>query len=256
VPIAVAALLAGCSGGTNRTDPQVPPLSEGRSIDGIWRKSAIGTRSKTVSCADPSTILIGSPIRDLTVNGLLVETCSPYESINFSGGTSGRYRLTTQTAVEDGSYSLKSGQLTLIRDTVNGVALKNLTVPQAPQRAVYTVGIVENGTASQIVLTPVAQPVALRQVGSTPAFNPDGSLNDSAVAPVANGDGSVNVLILPEVTDRASVNSDLTISVGPTQNAGTEANPPGFSVDRGVIRTFTFQPDIPGEVRPTPAPAP
>lgn len=256
--VLVPAAIAGCSGGTNRTDNSVQVAITTRAIDGVWRKSSIATRTRWVSCSDPNQTIIGSPISELTENGVVVDTCSPYESIIVGATDSkgnGRYRLVGQRSTEDGAYHFDGTTLTLTRDTIDSVPFKNKVPAQPNQRLVFRVTF--NDADQSFTITPVPQTVALKKVDATqPAFRADGTLVVENVTPVLNADKSISVIILPELSDFATVNSDLSVSVGPTASPAGVVDPPGFPKQHSVSFTFTYQPDTPGQTRPTPGPAP
>lgn len=247
-----AVTIAGC-GGSN--DGAVPPPTVSRNISGVWRRYQIAIEGTRVSCPDPKELLAPNT-RELTINNVVVDTCGSGESLTFGTSTSagtGRYRLATLRGTEDGTYTITGDTLTLVRDTVNGTYLKNLVPAQPSQRTVYSITLVNN----VIRMTPVSQPVALKKVDSSkPAFREDGSIIASNVTPVLNGDGTVNTVVLPGTNDVATVNPDLSITVGPIASGSNADDTPGLVRVRAVENAFQFVPADPTVTSPTPMPAP
>lgn len=247
-----AVAMAGCGGSTDST---VPPPTVSRNISGVWRRYQIAIEGTRVSCPDPKELLAPNT-RELTINNVVVDTCGSSESLTFGTPTSvgtGRYRLVTLRGTEDGTYTITGDTLTLVRDAVNGKYLKNLVPAQASQRTVYSVSIVN----SVIRITPIAQPVSLKKVDSSlPAFREDGSIIASNVTPVPNADGTINTIVLPGTNDVATVNPDLSITVGPIASGAGTDDTPGFVRVRAVENAFQFQPADPTSPAPTPMPAP
>lgn len=246
--------LTGCG---SSTDSSVPATNQTRDIAGIWRRYQIGIEGTRVSCPDPASLLAPAT-RELTVNSIVVDTCGSNESLIFGTPSSpgkGRYHLGTLRGTEDGFYTISGTTLTLVRDTVNGTYLKNLTPAQAPQKTVYTLSFDSSNDTLRIV--PVAQSALLRKRDSSlPAFREDGSLIASNVTPVLNSDGTVNTIVLPGINDVAVVNPDLSITIGPISAGAGADDTPGLVRIRAVENTFQFSPQDPAIPIPTPAPAP
>ena len=249
----VSVVTAGCSGGS--IDSKVPPPSLTRNVSGIWRRQQIGIEGTRVSCPDAKELLAPST-RELIVNNIVVDTCSSSEILIFGTQVSlgrGRYRLVTLRGTEDGSYTLTEDRLVLVSDAINGTYLKNLIPAQAPQRTVYSVTLLDGA----IRIVPIPQPVGLaRKDSSKLAFREDGTIIASNTTPITNADGTVNTVVLPGINDVATVNSDLSITIGSVANGATADDTPGLVRVRGVENTFQFIPADPAVTVPTPLPAP
>lgn len=247
-----AVAIAGC-GGSN--DGAVPPPTVSRDISGTWRRYQIGIEGTRVSCPNAKDLLAPTT-RELTVNSVVIDTCGASESLILGTASSpgkGRYRLITLRGTEDGTYTFNGGSLTLVRDAVNGTYLKNLSPAQPAQRTVYNVSLV--GTV--LTMTPVSQPVGLKKVdASQPAFREDGSIIASNVTPILNADGTVNTVVLPGVNDVATVNTDLSITIGPIASGSNADDTPGLVRVRAVENAYQFVPADSTSTPPTPMPAP
>jgi hypothetical protein len=243
--------IAGCGGSS---DSAVPPQTVSRNIAGVWRRSQIGIEGTRVSCPDPKNLLAPNT-RELTINNIVVDTCGSSETLILGTATTpgkGRYRMVTLRGTEDGNYAFSGDTLTLVRDAVDGTYLKNQVPPQASQRTVYSVVLVDN----TITISPVAQPVGLKKVNAAlPAFREDGSIIASNVTPVINSDGTVNTVVLPGVNDVATVNADLSITIGSIAAGTGTDDTPGLVRVRGVENSFQFVPADPTITSPTPMPS-
>lgn len=247
-------LATACSGGSNRAVTSLPPADILSAVPGVYRKTSITAEGKTVSCPSSSELLVGTTKGTITVNGIVVDTCTGDDALILGASTaadgSGRYRIVTASGTEDGKYYPGASQLTLVQDRVNGAALPAGT---PKHRTVLSATLTSSGV-TQVVA--VAQPVSFKLKGTTPAFNADGSLNAAAITPTTNADGSVNSIVLTLVNDIAYLNSDLTVSIGPVADPNAILYPPGIPSVRGTVQTLSKQVFAPDEVAPTPAPAP
>ena len=249
-----AVLVTACSGGSNRAVTSLPPADILSALPGVYRKVSITAEGKTVSCPSSGELLVGTTKGTITVNGIVVDTCTGDDALILAAPTStdghGRYRIVTENGTEDGNYYPGATQLTLVQDRVNGAALpagtpKHRTVLGA---TLTTSGLTKVGA--------IAQPVSFKLKGTTPAFNADGSLNAGAIAPTTNSDGSVNSIVLTLVNDIAYLNSDLTVSIGPVADPNAIIHPPGIPSVRGTVQALEKKAFAPDETPPTPAPAP
>jgi hypothetical protein len=246
-----------CSGGSNRIDSSLPPPGVVRELAGVYRKASITAEGKTVTCPnfDPSGANLGSPRSELTVNGVVLDTCSNEDTLilgtlDTARGT-GRYRIVSLSGTEDGTYRATSSQLVLIRDLINGVKI----APAPLQRLVMNATFNADGSLS---LTPAVQPAGYTlRSGFTSAFNSDGSLNGAAIQPAVDPvSGTANVIVLPRMNDVAQLNRDLSISVGPVANSLRVIDPPGYPRVRQIAQSYAKKVFAPDAVQPTPAPAP
>lgn len=248
-----AVLVTACSGG-NGSATSLPPADILSALPGVYRKTSISAEGKTVSCPSSGELLVGTTKGTIRLNGVLVDTCTGDDALILGASTatdgSGRYRIVTETGTEDGKYYPGANQIVLVQDRVNGAALPAGT---PKHRTVVSATLTTSGV-TQIAAIP--QPVGFKLKGTIPAFNADGSLNASAIAPVTNSDGSVNSVVLTAVNDVAYLNSDLTVSIGPVADPNAIVHPPGIPSVRGTVQTLAKQVFSPDEVAPTPAPAP
>lgn len=214
-------VLAGCSGGTQRIDSQVP-VGASRNVTGVWRIAALTGAGKRLTCQDPSSIL-GSPITELTDRNVVVAACGARDTYTFGAmdvAGRGRYRIDALGNSEEGTFQVKDNTLTLVRDTANGAGL-----PTPLQKLIFRI----DTDGANLVFTPVAQPAAYRKiVASDPAFNDDGSLNSANLTPVLNSDNTVNIIVLPDTDTVPVVQPDLTISTVNPLSARDASDTPGF----------------------------
>ncbi|MFM7320305.1 MAG: hypothetical protein ACKO5K_02120 [Armatimonadota bacterium] len=228
-----ATVLAGCSGGANRFDPNVP-VSRTRDIAGDWRVTNLSINGRSVSCQDPENIF-GDPITNLTDKNVVVASCGPTDTYTFGPANTageGAFEIREGNNVGAGTYTVSTDQVVLVRTSANGTALS------APlQRVVFAI----KDTTTGIQLVPVAQKTAYRKLREDEdAFNEDGTLRASNVTPVLNDDAirSINTIVLPNTDVHPIVHPDLTITVGLPSSASVATDTPGFVKRYGVTVTL------------------
>jgi len=228
-----ATVLAGCSGGANRIDPNVP-VSRTRDIAGEYRVTNLSMNGRSVSCQDPENIF-GDPVTNLTDKNVVVASCGPTDTYFFGPANAageGSYEIREGGNVGGGTYTVSTSQVVLVRTSANGTALA------APlQRVVFSI----KDTANGIQLIPVAQKTAYRKLREDEdAFNEDGSLRADNVTPVLNDDAirSINTIVLPDTDVHPIVQPNLEVVVGLPSSASVATDTPGFVKRYGVAVTL------------------
>jgi len=237
--VAVAGTVsAGCSGGTNRFDPNVP-VFETRDIRGVWEVSALSNNERFVTCQDPDTI-VGNPVTHLLDRGVILGSCSPTDAYEFipndpvrDNGT-GRFVIRVMGVESKGSYVVEKSKLTLRREEIAGVPLKGTEGGEPIQKLVFS--IVD--TADGIELVPVQLPVAYVPKNNADPIDDDGNVVVANIAPKMNSDNTVSTIILPHGDAVPVIQTDLSVAIQNVFSASQNTDTPGF------VRSFFVKPRL------------